>query len=69
MYRYLKSWVIDSSDMKKKKKEKKFQKKKNKTPSFSHVAIENASKKPIEKSQKQKAQMKSYLEATMLNEI
>ena len=31
MYRYLKSWVIDSTDIKKEKKEKKRQKKMDKT--------------------------------------
>jgi len=60
MYKYVKSWFISSDDMKKKKKEKKFQKKKKATPSFSHVAIENA---PKEKSQKQKRQLKSYKDA------
>ena len=60
MYKYVKSWFVSSDDMKKKKKEKKFQKKKSKTPSFSHVAIENG---PKEKSQKQKHQLKSYRDA------
>ena len=62
MYKYLKSWVIDSNAVVLQKKEKKLQKKKDATPTFTICTIENKTK---EKSQKQKAQMKSYAAAVM----